>query len=146
MGKKDIDVRFSKFGTISFSSTSRVNDFIDKLEEGKVSGTLCNECGEKYFPPRADCCKCFSNDMSWFDVDGIGKLITYSKLEYAPAGFENDLPYWIAVVDFGDYKVFGRISSSIADDEIKAGMGLKAAVNELPDGQLNYVFKRHSPE
>lgn len=142
MGKKDIDVRFSKFGTISFSSTSRVNDFIDKLEEGKVSGTQCKGCGVKYFPPRADCCKCFSNEMEWFDVDGTGKLITYSKLEYAPIGFEDDLPYCIAVVDFGEYKVFGRISSDIADDEIKAGMVLKAVVNELPDGQLNYVFQK----
>jgi uncharacterized OB-fold protein len=142
MGKKDIDVRFSKFGTISFSSTSRVNDFIDKLEEGKVSGTQCVECGVKYFPPRADCFKCFSDNMGWFDVDGTGKLITYSKLEYAPVGFENDLPYCIAVVDFGEYRVFGRISNNVKDDDIQAGMDLKAVMNTLPNGQLNYVFEK----
>jgi hypothetical protein len=39
--KKDIDVRFSKFGTVSFTSTTRVNDFIDKMEQGRVSGTRC---------------------------------------------------------------------------------------------------------
>ena len=142
MSKKDIDVRFSRFGTVSFTSTSRVNGFIDKLEEGKVSGTRCKECGIKYFPPRADCCKCFSSDMDWFDVDGAGKLVTYSKLEYAPIGFENDLPYCIAVVDFGEYKVFGRISSNVKDEDIKAGMPLKAVVNHLPGGQLNYVFEK----
>ena len=142
MGGKDIDVRFSKFGTVSFTSTSKVNDFIDKLEEGKVSGTQCKECGIKFFPPRADCCKCLSSDMEWFDLDGTGKLVTYSKLEYAPIGFENDLPYCIAVVDFGDYKVFGRLSSDLTDDNIKAGMDLKAVVNELPNGQLNYIFQK----
>jgi len=142
MGKKDIDVRFSKFGTVSFTSTSKVNDFIDKLEEGKVSGTQCKECGAKFFPPRADCCKCFSSDMEWFDVEGTGKLRTYSKLEYAPIGFEDDLPYCIAVVDFGEYKVFGRIASDLTDDDIKAGMDLKAVVNNLPNGQLNYVFQK----
>lgn len=141
MGKKDIDVRFSRFGTISFSSISRVNDFIDKLEEGKVSGTQCKECSVKYFPPRADCCKCFSSDMDWFDVDSPGKLLTYSKLEYAPIGFENDLPYYIAVVGFGEYKAFGRISNYVNDDDIQAGMDLKAVVNTLPNGQLNYVFE-----
>ena len=26
--------------------------------------------------------------MDWFDIDGVGKLVTYSKLEYAPIGFE----------------------------------------------------------
>ena len=142
MGKKDIDIRFSKFGTISFSSTSRINDFIDKLEEGTVSGTQCKECNVKYFPPRADCCKCFSKDMGWFDVDGTGNLITYSKLEYAPTGFEDDLPYYIAVVDFGEYKIFGRMSRDIADDEIKAGIVLKVVVNELADGRMNYVFQK----
>ena len=80
--------------------------------------------------------------MDWFDVDGTGKLVTYSKLEYAPIGFENDLPYCIAVVDFGEYKVFGRISSDLTDDEVKAGMDLKAVVNKLPNGQLNYVFQK----
>ena len=80
--------------------------------------------------------------MDWFDVEGTGKLLTYSKLEYAPIGFENDLPYCIAVVDFGEYKVFGRISSDMTDDEIKAGMDLTAVVNKLPNGQLNYVFQK----
>lgn len=142
MGKKDIDTRFSKFGKVSFTSTSKVNDFIDRLEEGKVSGTQCKDCGVKYFPPRVDCCKCLSDNMDWFDVDGTGKLITYSKLEYAPAGFEDDLPYCIAVVDFGEYNVFGRISRDVADDKIQAGMDLKTVVNTLPDGQLNYVFEK----
>jgi uncharacterized protein len=142
MASKDIDVRFSKFGTISFTSTTKVNDFIDKLEAGKVSGTICKGCGAKYFPPRADCCKCLSKNMEWFDVTGIGKLLTYSKLEYAPIGFENDLPYCIAVVDFGEYKVFGRISGDLSDSDIKAGMDLKAVVNKLPNGQINYVFEK----
>lgn len=140
MASKDIDVRFSKFGTISFTSTTKVNDFIDKLEAGKISGTICKDCGAKYFPPRADCCKCLSKNMEWFDVTGTGKLLTYSKLEYAPIGFENDLPYCIAVVDFDDYKIFGRISGDLGDNDIKAGMDLKAVVNKLPNGQINYVF------
>jgi len=80
--------------------------------------------------------------MDWFDVDGAGKLLACSKLEYAPTGFENDLPYCIAVVDFGEYKVFGRISGDIADDEIKTGMDLKAVANSLPGGQLSYVFEK----
>ena len=142
MAKKEIDVRFNKFGTVSFTSTSKVNDFIDNLEQGKVTGTQCKDCGTKFFPPRADCYKCLTSNMDWFEVDGKGKLVTYSKLEYAPIGFENDLPYCIAVVDFGDYKVFGRISSDLTDAEIKVGMDLKAVVNKLPNGQLNYVFQK----
>ncbi len=91
--KKEMDVRFKKFGTVSFTSTTKVNDFIDYLEEGKVMGSRCKECGLVFFPPRADCYKCFSSDMEWFDVTGNGKLMAYSKLKYAPVGFDEDLPY-----------------------------------------------------
>jgi uncharacterized OB-fold protein len=140
--EKEIDVRFSKFGTISFTSTTRVNDFMDRLQQGKVSGTKCKGCGNVYFPPRADCHNCFTSDMEWFDVTGKGKLLTYSKLEYAPVGFENDLPYSIALLDFSGYKVFGRIANDVPEDELKVGMEMKVSSNELPNGQLNYVFHK----
>jgi uncharacterized OB-fold protein len=78
--------------------------------------------------------------MEWFEVSGKGKLITYSRLQYAPIGFEQDVPYCIALLDYGDYKVFGRISSDLPEDEIQVGMEMQTAVNTLPNGQLNYVF------
>jgi len=140
--KKEMDVRFGEFGTVSFTSTTKVNDFIDRLKQGKVSGNRCKDCGQIFFPPRADCYKCLASNMEWFDVSGTAKLMTYSKLEYAPVGFENDLPYSIALLDYGDFKVFGRISSDLPENEIEVGMEMKTAVNELPDGQLNYVFKK----
>jgi len=142
MAKKEIDARFNKFGTVSFTSTTKVNDFIDRLEQGSVSGTRCKKCGMTFFPPRADCYQCFSSDMEWFDAAGTGKLVTYSKLEYAPVGFDGDLPYAIALLDYGDYKIFGRLDSNLSDDEIKVGMEMKTVVNKLPNGQLNYVFQK----
>lgn len=140
MAKKEMDVRFKKFGTVSFTATTRVNDFIDYLEKGKVAGTMCKKCGKKYFPPRADCYSCLTSDMEWYEIDGSGKLITFSTLQYAPVGFEKDLPYTIALVDFGEYKVFGRISKEIPEHEIKVGMELKPKVIQLSDGQLSFEF------
>ena len=63
-------------------------------------------------------------------------------MKYAPVGFEDDLPYSIAVVDYGDYKVFGRISGSVSEEEIRLGMPLKTVANTLSNGQLNYVFEK----
>jgi len=140
--KKDIDIRFNKFGTVSFTSTTKVNDFIDYLEQDKVMGTRCKKCGLSFFPPRADCHQCLTGDMEWFETSGTGKLVTYSKLEYAPVGFGDDLPYAIALLDYGDYKVFGRIAGDVPEEEIKVGMDMKTVVNELPNGQLNYVFQK----
>jgi hypothetical protein len=39
MAKKEADTRFKKFGTVSFTSISKINDFVDFLEQGKIEGT-----------------------------------------------------------------------------------------------------------
>lgn len=140
--KREIDDRFKKFGTVSFASVTKVNDFIDYLEKGKVMGTRCKDCGMVFFPPRTDCYECLSSNIEWFEVSGKGKLVSYSKLQYAPVGFEGDLPYCIALLDYGDYKVFGRIASDIPEDDIKLGMEMITVANKLPKGQLNYVFEK----
>jgi uncharacterized OB-fold protein len=142
MAKKEVDDRFKKFGTVSFTAITKTNDFISYLEEGKVMGTQCNECGAVYFPPRSDCVKCLHSNMEWFEVTGTGTLLSFSELKYGPVGFEDDLPYTIALLDYGDYKVFGRISQEIPYEDLNVGMELKTEFNTLPNGQLNYVFTR----
>jgi len=142
MAEKKVDDRFKKFGTVSFTSISKINDFIDHLEQNKVMGTKCKGCGLTFFPPRADCYKCLSSNMEWFEVSGNGRLLSFSKLEYGPVGFEKDLPYTIAILDYGDYKVFGRLAPDLKESDVKVGMELKTVVNRLPNGQINYVFQK----
>ncbi|MCD6154130.1 MAG: Zn-ribbon domain-containing OB-fold protein [Syntrophobacterales bacterium] len=141
MAGKEQDTRFTKFGTVSFTALTKVNDFIDHLEGGKITGTKCRRCGRTYFPPRADCYNCLNSDMEWFEVSGSGKLLSFSMLQYAPVGFEGDLPYTIALLDYGDYKVFGRTDPSIPYEKLSVGMKMKAAVTKLDNEQLTYVFR-----
>lgn len=142
MAKQEIDDRFKKFGTVSFTSISKVNEFVSYLEKGNIMATKCKDCGTIFFPPRADCYKCLTSNMDWVEVTGNGKLLSYSKLEYGPVGFGDDLPYSIALLDFGDYKVFGRLSGDVPEEDIKIGMEMTVAVNTLPNGNLNYVFQK----
>jgi uncharacterized OB-fold protein len=140
MAQKEKDERFRKFGTVSFTGTTRVNDFIDHLEQGRVSGTRCQSCSRVFFPPRADCCTCRSSKMEWFPVEGAGKLVSFSTLAFGPKGFEGDLPYTIALVDYGEFKIFGRIAPGIPEPDLSIGMNLRVAANSLNEGRLNYVF------
>ena len=140
--KKEVDDRFKRFGTVSFTAIAKVNDFINHLDQGKVMGTRCKECGTVHFPPVADCAECLSSDVEWFEVSGPGKLVSFSKLIYAPVGFEEDLPYSIALLDYGDYKVFGRISKDIPDEQLQIGMAMKTQPITLPSGQLSYAFTK----
>jgi uncharacterized OB-fold protein len=142
MAKKEVDDRFKRFGTVSFTAITKTNDFVDYLEKGKVMGTKCKDCGTLYFPPRSDCSKCLDSNMEWFEVSGTGKLLSYSELKYGPVGFEDDLPYTIALLDYGNHKVFGRISKDIPFEDLSIGMELKTQTTTLPNGQLGYVFEK----
>ena len=134
---------FDRFGTVSFASQTKVEDFVDRLYGGKVSGTLCKNCGTTYFPPRADCCRCLTSEMDWFDVKGTGKLVSFSTLNYAPTGFEKELPYSIGLVRFsGGVQVFGRISKTIPLKEITIGMDLLVSPVELPGNRIVYEFRK----
>lgn len=141
MNPQKDDHRFAKFGTVGFIRNSKVNAFVDALQHGQVKGTRCTKCGRMFFPPRADCFQCLTSHMQWFEVSGNGKLLTFSKLTYAPAGFEEDLPYVIAILDYGAFKVFGRIANHVPAEGLRIGMRMKTVVNELPNGRLNYVFQ-----
>jgi uncharacterized OB-fold protein len=140
--KKEADIRFGKFGTVGFTTRTKVNDFIDYLLEGKVMASRCRQCDAVFFPPRADCCHCLADDMQWREVTGTGKLVTYSRLSYAPIGFEEDLPYTIAMLNYGDFNIFGRLDSAIPEDDITIGMPMTTAANPLPNGNINYIFKK----
>ena len=142
MTKQETDDRFKRFGTVSFTSISKVNDFIGYLEKGKVMATKCKKCGMSFFPPRADCSNCLSSDMEWVEVSGDGTLLTFSKLQYGPVGFEGDLPYTIALAQFKDVKVFGRISKELSDDAIQVGMKLRVLPVQLPNGKISYEFQK----
>ncbi len=140
MAKNELDTRFAEFGTVSFASVTQVNDFVGFLEQGKLMGTQCRKCEQHFFPPRAHCSECLTGDMKWFEVSGKGKLVSYSTLKYAPTGFTEEVPYTIALVDYGDYKVFGRIDKAVDEAELSVGAEMKAATIRTPNGRLTYVF------
>lgn len=134
---------FERFGAISFTSQAKTAPFVDFLDKGFLMGTTCKRCGATYFPPRMDCCRCLSKEMDWTEVKGKGRLISYSTLMYAPTGFEADLPYTIALVEFENgMKVFGRLSKGIEKDEIAIGMELTYRVVKLPGDRLSYEFTK----
>ncbi len=133
---------FENFGTVSFTAEAKAADFINYLEAGKVMATRCKECGGSYFPPKADCPKCLSSDVEWFEVKGKGKLMTYTIVNYGPTGFENDAPYILALADFDGIQVFGRLSRDIGEKDIQVGMGLTVSPAKLPEDRIAYEFKK----
>jgi len=136
-------VSFGKFGKIGYVSETKVADFVKYLEEGKIMATRCSRCGKLYFPPRADCPEDLSTDMTWQQLSGKCKLLTYTTAHFAPTGFQDDLPYTIALAECEEgVKVYARLSKDTDQKEIHIGMNLQLAPLRLPDGRITYELKK----
>lgn len=129
---------FEKFGRKSFTGVTKTAKFVDFLAEGKVEGTVCKQCGAKFFPPRADCSTCLSKDMDWFEMPKTGKLETFTTAYYAPFGFEKDCPYTMGVVDFGGIKLFARLAGDIKPEDAKVGMDVSVRPLKYEDDQMSF--------
>ena len=134
---------FEKFGRKSFTAVTKTAKFVDFLAEGKVDGTVCRDCSTKFFPPRADCAKCFSKNMDWFEMPKKGRLETFTTAYYAPFGFEGDPPYTMGVVDFGSgLKLFARIEKGIKPEEVTVGMDVTVRPLKYDDGQVSFEITK----
>jgi uncharacterized OB-fold protein len=136
---------FKYFGKINFTPYTKVDKFAEYLQKGRLMGTQCNKCNEKFFPPRADCIKCMSDDVKWIEYSGQGTLHSYTKIYAAPKGFIDIAPYTIGVVDL---KEGGRLLSwmkNISDDDIKIDMPVKVIpriFEEIEEIKLHYTIEK----
>jgi uncharacterized OB-fold protein len=63
----------------------------------------CNSCGRFWFPPSQRCRHCLSDDFTWWESAGQGRIysfVVYHRV-YHPA-FENDVPYVVAIVELDE--------------------------------------------
>ncbi len=134
---------FEKFGRKSFTAMTKMSKFVDLLAEGKVEGTVCKDCGAKFFPPRADCATCLSKNMDWFEMPKKGKLETFTTAYYAPFGFEADPPYTMGVVDFGQgLKLFARLTKDLKLEDVTVGMDVIVRPLKYDDNQLSFEISK----
>lgn len=131
---------FEKFGHVSFTSQTKAEAFVEYLSKDEIRATKCRKCGRVFFPPQADCSFCLESDMEWVKIEGKGKLLSFTKVNYGPTGFESDVPYVLALADFNGVKVFGRFSKEIPEEDIKIGMEVEVRAISLPNEQVSYQF------
>lgn len=95
----------------------------------------CNDCEQPYFYPRSICPHCFSRNTDWMQASGRGKLETFVINHRAPRGFENEVPYVIAVVTLEEGP---RMMTNLVDIEadpakIKCDMPLEVVYDDVTD-------------
>ena len=114
---------FEWFGKVSFCPHTKVTDFARHLRDGRIMASRCASCGHLAYPPRADCPECLSGEFAFQEISGKGTVLTYTRIEAAPAGFESEAPYVVGVVDLAETgRLLAWFGESIAEAEIAIGM------------------------
>ena len=52
--------------------------FFDELEDKKLMGNKCPECGDLFVPPQPVCVECYVENNEWVEVDHRGVLESYT--------------------------------------------------------------------
>ena len=120
------------FGYRDYISQSKIGKrFLSALKEGRLEGTRCTKCDVLYFPPRANCKECLSdNNIEYLDFSGEGRILSFSEVQVPPAGFERFAPYTVCVIDL---KEGGRLVAWIDPDEEPLKIGESVNVKTLKD-------------
>jgi uncharacterized OB-fold protein len=87
------------------------------LVQGKLMGSRCTRCGERYLPPRLVCRRCYGDQMEWVDMPLQGKLAAFTSIHVgqtfmAAEGFDRSNPYCVGIVELADQV---RVSALIID-------------------------------
>jgi uncharacterized OB-fold protein len=137
---------FSWFGKVSFVPYSKVSDFAVHLKDGRLMGSVCNDCGFSTFPPRADCPECLSDNFSFSERTGRGTIYTHSTISAAPTGFDDEAPYTVVVVDLEEGgRLVGWLGDTIPPDELSIDMPVQVVprlFEELQEIKVYYSIER----
>ncbi len=134
-------------------SHSKIGDkFIEYLDEGVIPATKCSECGEKFFPPKADCEKCMSSDMEWMGLDvTTGELLAFTKIYVPGEHFSNfntlspegykPIPIGILRLEEEEVNLMGWIPD-LDESDIEVGMELEAEAKKVDAERLTLPLVR----
>jgi uncharacterized protein len=108
--------------------------FWEAAKRHKLALQRCNSCGKFWAPNGPVCPHCFSEDYTWEDLSGRGKIaswVVFHKV-YHPA-FANEVPYNVAFVEVEEGP---RIISSIvgvSNDQLRIGMPVEVIFEDVND-------------
>ncbi|GAB7020722.1 Zn-ribbon domain-containing OB-fold protein [Halostagnicola bangensis] len=111
--------RLLDFYNLQSEEETRIHEFYDRLQEGSLSTTRCEDCDALHFPPRVVCPECTSDDLSYESLPHDGTLFAFSVVRgSAPIGMTDDVPFVMGIVDLEgvDVRLSARIDGAAYDD------------------------------
>lgn len=115
-------------------------------ERYNLIGTHCETCKQDYYPGRKICPNCRrKGKLAAKEMPKTGTIFSFTEVFSGPSGFEDDTPYFLAIVEL-DNGV--NILSQIVDtpkDSVQIGAKVQACFRKIneddEEGVISYGLK-----
>lgn len=124
-------------------------DYSKALTKGKLLGLKCKGCGNITIPPKMTCQECGGTDLEIVEVKKQGKIVTFTNVNVAPEGRQNEVPYIIALVRLEEGPwIMGNLididpttaTMDLIDKEVSVGFKVFPGDKFSPGDQARPVF------
>jgi uncharacterized OB-fold protein len=110
--------------------------FYEAAARGSLLLKKCGRCAAALGPDARFCSECLSEDVDWLEASGQGKVLTFGVMHQQFPGFEDAVPYNIAVVQLDEGP---RMSTNIvgcANEDVRIGMPVRVRFEDAGNGTM----------
>ncbi|MCC2095570.1 MAG: Zn-ribbon domain-containing OB-fold protein [Hyphomicrobiales bacterium] len=121
------------------SKTSR--PFWDAAKERRLVIQYDPQAKRWQFYPRAIGLDSGSRNLEWREVSGKGSIYSYTVTSIPTAGFEDKVPYALAIVDLDEGVRMLANLINIAPDDVTIGMRVRVCWEEIGGDAVYFAFE-----
>ncbi|NPV57660.1 MAG: Zn-ribbon domain-containing OB-fold protein [Anaerolineae bacterium] len=117
-----------------------------KQQRYALVGEVCPHCDGKIFPPRDVCPYCGGEAKTAYTFSGKGEVFSYTVMRDAPRGFEETVPYVVALVKLQEGPVVTAQLTDLGEEPVEIGMPVEMVTRRIRQdgderGILVYGYK-----
>jgi hypothetical protein len=117
-----------------------------KQQRYSLVGEVCPHCQAKLFPPRDVCPVCGGEAKAPYAFSGKGTIYSYTVMTDAPAGFEENAPYTVALVKLDEGPMITAQLTDLGEQPVEIGMPVEMVTRRIRQdgderGMLVYGYK-----
>lgn len=111
----------------------------------QLMGEECPSCKTKIYPPRDVCLECAAPAKELFELTGNGEVYSFTTVYSAPAGYEFNAPYVMALVKLDEGPLLTAQLTDVDVEDVEIGMPVEMVTRKLrtegEEGMILYGYK-----
>jgi hypothetical protein len=111
----------------------------------RLEAAKCSDCEKVHYPPRVACSNCGGTAFENIVLPRDGKVVTFTIVRVPPAGFTEQTPLPIALVELMEgVRIMVQIGDLADPAELEIGMPVRLEFRRISwDGEAGVIYYGH---